>query len=156
MTTLSPRREDLFFPLQQHFDKLFDEFFGPKRRSSFLNSKARSGYPKLDILETDGNFRIEVAVPGVEPGDIKVEVLPDGDQRVMRVSGKMSHDYQFSRETDFIHRELTRAKFQRIVQLPEKVKGDPKAVVKNGMLTLTWRLEKPIEAEVKVSPIKKE
>lgn len=157
MTTLLPRREDFFFPLQKEFDKLFDELFGPKRLPSLLNGvKSRSGYPKLDILVTDGKYRIEVAVPGVEPDDLKIEVLPDGNQRVLRISGRMSHDYQYSNNIDYLFRELTRAKFQRVVRLPDEARGDPEAVIKNGMLTLTWTLEKPLEAEVKLIPIKKE
>lgn len=167
MTHLQPRREDIFFPLQQQFDKVFDELFGPKRLPSLLNSvKSRSGYPKLDILVTDGKYRIEVAVPGVEPDDLKVEIIQDRDSlfgidsvpdRLLRLTGRMSHDYQYSNETDYHHRELTRAKFQRVIRLPEEVKGDPEAVVKNGMLTLTWSLEKkPLEAEAKLIQIKKE
>ena len=157
MTHLVPRREDFFFPLQKEFDKLFDELFGPKRLPSLLNGvKSRSGYPKLDILVTDGKYRIEVAVPGVEPDDLKIEVLPNSDHRLLRLTGRMSHDYQYSNDTDYYYRELTRAKFQRVIRLPDEVKGDPEAVVKNGMLTLTWSLEKPLEAEAKLIPIKKE
>lgn len=167
MANLLPRREDMFFPLQQQFDKLFDELFGPKRLPSLLNGvKSRSGYPKLDILVTDGKYRIEVAVPGVEPDDLKIEVLHDTgtsvfgidapEHRLLRITGRMSHDYQYSNETDYHYRELTRAKFQRVIQLPDEVKGDPEAVFKNGMLTLTWSLEKSSEAEAKLIPIKKE
>lgn len=165
--SLMPRREDFLFPLQKEFDKLFDEFFGPKRLPSLLNSvKSRSGYPKLDILVTDGKFRIEVAVPGVEPDDLRIEILYESDSnrfgidesqsRMVRITGRMSHDYQYPNDTDYVFRELTRAKFQRIVRLPDEVKGDPEAIVKNGMLTLTWKLEKPQEAEAKLVPIKKE
>jgi len=158
MTHLVPRREDFFFPLQKEFDKLFDELFGPKRLPSLLNGvKSRSGYPKLDILVTDGKYRVEVAVPGVEPDDLRIEILPEGNSRLLRLSGRMSHDYQYSNETDYYFRELTRAKFQRVVRLPDEVKGDPEAVVKNGMLTLTWTLEKPLaQDEVKVIPVKQE
>lgn len=161
------RREDLFFPLQQQFDKVFDELFGPKRLPSLLNGvKSRSGYPKLDVLVTGGSYRIEVAVPGVEPGDLEVKIIPEKEeasifgidgssQRLLCISGRMSHDYQCSNGTDFHHRELTRAKFQRVVRLPEEVKGDPEAVIKNGLLTLTWKLEKPLaEEEAKLIPIK--
>jgi HSP20 family molecular chaperone IbpA len=154
---ISPRREDVFFPLQQEFDKLFDELFGPKRLPAFLNSvKSRSGYPKLDILVTDGKFRVEAAVPGVDPDNLKIEIIPDGNHRMLRLVGRMSHDYQYANNTDYLFRELTRAKFQRVILLPDEVKGDPEAVIKNGLLTLTWTLEKPLETEVKLIPVKKE
>lgn len=168
MTHLMPRREDLFFPLQQQFDKVFDELFGPKRLPSFLNSlKVRSGYPKLDILVTDGCFRIEAAVPGVDPDDLKIEIVEESGEtstfgvdspshRLLRLTGRMSHDYQYSNDTDYCFRELTRAKFQRVIRLPDEVKGDPEAVIKNGMLTLTWKLEKPLKPEVRQISLKKE
>lgn len=158
MTHLIPSREDIMFPLQKEFDKLFDTMFGPKRLHSLLNSvKSHSGYPKLDVLVTDGRFRIEAAVPGVTPEDLKVEILPgDHGERVLRISGKMAHDYQYSKDTEYHYRELTRAKFQRVITLPDDAQGDPEAVVQNGMLTLTWLLEKPEpSAEVKVIPITK-
>lgn len=163
-----PRREDIIFPLQQEVDRLFDELFGPKRNLSILNSvKSRSGYPKLDILVTDGRYRIEVAVPGVDPENLKIEILPDEEttvfgvdapkNRLLRISGKMSHDYQSSNNTDYHYRELTRAKFQRVVRLPSEVKGEPEAVLKNGLLTLTWSLEKKSqESEIKLISVKKE
>jgi HSP20 family molecular chaperone IbpA len=131
--------------------------FGPKRLPSLLNSLKHSNYPKLDILVTDGRYRIEVAVPGVVPDDLKVEILPESNgERVLRICGKMSHDYQYSKETEYHFRELTRAKFQRVITLPDYVKGDPDATVQNGMLTLTWQLEQPLaNPEVKQIPIKK-
>jgi HSP20 family molecular chaperone IbpA len=68
----------------------------------------------------------------------------------------MSHDYQYAKDTEYQYRELTRAKFQRAMTLPKEVKGDPEAVVQNGMLTLTWQLEKPQQnTEIKQIPIKK-
>jgi HSP20 family protein len=158
MTHLIPSREAGLFPLQKEFDKLFDELFGPKRLPSILNSiKTHSGYPRLDVLETDQRLRIEAAVPGVEPDDLRVEILPgDHGDRVLRISGKMAHDYQYSKETEYHYRELTRAKFQRVITLPTEAKGEPEAVIKNGMLTLTWELEKPQpSAEVKQISIKK-
>lgn len=156
MTHLVPIREDFLFPLQKEFDKLFDTMFDPKRLPSLLNSvKSHSGYPKLDVLVDNNRFRIEAAVPGVTPEDLKVEILPGSQgERVLRISGKMAHDYQYSKDTEYHYRELTRAKFQRVITLPTDAQGDPEAVVQNGMLTLTWLLEKPKpSAEVRNIPV---
>jgi len=160
MTHLIPRREDLFFPLQKEFDKWFDEFFGSKRFPSLLNSVkgTRSGYPKLDVFVTDSKYRIEAAVPGVNPDDVKVEIIPQSNgERCLRISGKMSHDYQYSNETDYHYKELSRSRFQRVITLPKEVEGDPEAVIKDGMLTLSWELSKKLPAEeTRIIPLKKE
>jgi HSP20 family molecular chaperone IbpA len=158
MTHLVPTREEFMFPLQKELDKLFDTMFDPKRLPALLNNvKTNSGYPRLDILLSDGRYRVEAAVPGVRPDDLRVEILPgDHGERVLRISGKMSHDYLYSNDTIYKHRELTRAKFQRYVALPNEVSGDPEAVIQDGMLTLTWHLEKPEpSAEVRQIPITK-
>lgn len=157
MTHLIPRREDVIFPLQEQFDKLFDEFFGPRRLPSLLNSVKRSGYPKLDVLVTDGKYRVEAAVPGVPENDLLVEIVPqDSGKRLLRISGKMSHDYQYGKDTEYHFRELTRQKFQRVISLPDEVKGEPEAVIKDGLLTLTWSLPHlPPKEEVQVVPLKK-
>lgn len=158
MTYILPRREDMFFPLQAEFDKLFDEFFGSKRFPSIMNGvKTRSGYPKLDVLIVDGQYRIEAAVPGVDPNDLKVEIIPQDGVRCVRISGRISHDYQYSNETDYHHRELTRSRFQRVLALPSDISGDPAAVIKNGMLTLTWTLpKKETDEQSRVIPLIKE
>lgn len=129
----------------------------PRISAATLNNvKSHSSYPKLDILKTDGKYKIEVAVPGVQPNDLKVEILPDNNgERMVRISGKMAHDYQHSKETEFHFRELCRTKFQRVILLPNEVQGDPEAVIQNGMLTLTWQiLLKSNVTDVKQIPIK--
>lgn len=154
MLTLS--REDLFFPLQKQIDKMFDEFFGPKRLPSVLNSvKSHSGYPKLDILVTDGKYRIEVALPGCNSSDVKVDIIPgEATKRCVRISGKMSRDYQYASEMDFHVRELTRAKFQRIIGLPDEVENEPEAKLSNGMLVLTWEFSKKENPKIVNVPVK--
>ena len=42
-------------------------------------------------------------------------------------------------------RELRRSAFERSVYLPNNIAGDPEAIMKNGILKLTWNLpDKPI------------
>lgn len=157
MSHLIPHRSDLFRPIEQHLDKMFDEFFSPQRLPSLLNSvKSRSGYPKLDMLETtSGEFKIECNVAGCNPDDIKVEIIPnDNGHRLLRISGKCNYDHQYDQDTDFYMKEITRSKFRRTIGLPDKVKDDPECTLQNGMLTLAWKVQTSQEPEAKVIPIK--
>lgn len=149
------RREELFAPFEKHFNQLFDKLFGDDGLHSF-RSLSRSGYPKIDVLVTDGRYIVEAAVPGVVADELKVEVLPfeesgvGSKQRMLKISGKMARDYQYSNSINYAVKELRRSHFERSMLLPDDIEGDPEAVLDNGILTLTWQLPKsltPVEAK---------
>jgi len=165
MRSLLNRRETFFAPIEDHFNRLFDQFFGPESLQA-VRSRGRSGYPKLDVVETDKEYVIEFAVPGVDPDALKVEILPeesdgkmfgiDSGRKVLKLSGKMDYEYQYPEGTTFHYKELRRSQFSREVILPEYVTDDPTATYESGILKLVW--SKPEEAkkpEPKQIPITK-
>ena len=106
------RRENAFSHVADEFNRVYDQFFGPDSLHA-VRSKVRSGYPKLDVFETDENYKVEVAVPGVNPDDLKVEILPfetDDAQyenrNVLRLSGKMDYKFQTPDKATFHYKEL--------------------------------------------------
>lgn len=149
-------RDSLFHSIEQEFDQLCDQFF--KTNSILSSVKANNSYPRLDVLKTDKEWLVRVAVPGVsDPESILVEILPD---RVLSIKGQTSSEYKNENSSDYLIRELKTSKFCRMINLPEDIEGDPDAVMKDGILTLSWKLpekqpEKP-EAKTKKIPIKKE
>lgn len=134
-------RDDFFFPIEQQFNKMFDDFFG--KNSSI---KASHGYPKMDVVQEDGNLVVKVAIPGVAPSDIQVEV----QEGTLKISGKMSEEHQSGEGSSYYVKELKKGSFVRHLTLPGWVKSDPEAVLKNGILRLSWALPK----EEKVEPEK--
>ena len=148
----SSMREDFFFPIEQHFNNIWNEFFG----GQMLNSvQGKSGYPKMDILNDETEFTIRAMVAGVAPENVKVEVLPEGR---VRISGKV--EWENHNNEAFYVKELRTSAFSREVQLPESLRNyneDPEASIKDGVLTLKWKLEKKsIAPESRVIEIKKE
>ena len=144
--SLIPNRGDLIFPFEQHFNQLFDDFFSDfgKAKSSL---KARVNYPKMDIFSTGNEYTFQVSVPGLTEDDISVEVTEDQNKtRILKISGKMSDDYE-SEESNYHLKELRRSSFSRAIVLPDELKGDPDATLKNGILELKWVYE-----PVKVGP----
>lgn len=157
---LNPRRDDFFWPFEEHFNKLFNEFFG---EGGLTGVKARSGYPKWDILAEDGRWKIQVALPGLKVDDISVEILPYQDetlgleppqQRLLRISGKMSQSHQSKEGTKYHVKELRRSQFERTLVLPEYVKGEPEATMQDGILTLSWECPEAKVPERKKIPIR--
>jgi HSP20 family molecular chaperone IbpA len=74
--SLIPRRDDFLFPLEQTFDKFFDDFFSSNNLDRI---KGSGGYPKMDVSLTEDAFLVQVAVPGSTSEDVKVEVTPQSE-----------------------------------------------------------------------------
>jgi HSP20 family molecular chaperone IbpA len=146
-------RDNFFFPIEQEFDRLLTDFFGDKRSLNKLRGK--SGYPKMDIVAEKDRWAIRAAIPGVDPKDVKVEIMPESNS--VRVSGEMATEYKSPEGSHYMVAELHKSRFSREVVLPDFIEGDPEAEIKDGILTLTWKtvvkepeIPKPKIIEVKV------
>jgi len=107
-----------------------------------------SWMPRVDIAETDKEFRITADVPGVKPEDIKVEIA--GDNLIL--SGKSAEEKEEKGET--WHRvERKGGSFYREFELPKGADVDKiEAMTKNG--TLKVKIEKKPEAQSKTIEVK--
>jgi HSP20 family protein len=132
-------REDLFFPIEQHFNQIFNEFFGKNSLNSVVS---KSGYPKMDVGVEGSQFVVRAALPGLEEKDVQVELTPE---RVLRIAGQMSEEFQSPEGSRYWAKELRRSQFLREVALPKDLEGDPVATMKAGILTLSWDLPKKPE-----------
>jgi len=147
---LSPRRVDFFSEVSRDLDQVWNEVFG----SSYLNGKKSKGYPALDALRSEDSLTIQYAVPGVKLEDLTVEVSSDEKGRFLAVSGGLSAEYRHQ-EDHYQIRELSSKEFRRVVRLPEDVlEEEPVAVLKDGVLRLTFRTIKDQEPEPKTKKIK--
>ena len=137
-------KDSLFHSIEQEFDSFFDQFFNS---DSILSSvKSNNSYPKLDLLKTEKELLIRVAVPGIsDPEAITVEISPE---KVLSITGQTSSDYKNENSSDYILRELKTSKFCRMLHLPKEVEGDPEAILKDGILTLSWPLPEPEQPEL--------
>lgn len=130
-------RDDFFAPIEDHFNKVLDNFF----ENPVLDSvKSSFGYPKLDASVEEDKFIVRAAIPGSTNENINVEVLPDGV--TVRLSGEMGKEYK-SEKANYYVKELHKSRFSREFTLPEGTKGEPTAELKNGILTLTWQYDVP-------------
>jgi HSP20 family molecular chaperone IbpA len=132
-------REDFFFPIEQHFNQIFNDFFGKNSLNSVV---AKSGYPKMDVGVEGTQFVVRVALPGLEEKDVQVELTPE---RILRIGGQMSDEFQSPEGSRYWAKELRKSEFLREVALPKDLEGDPSAMMKAGILTLSWDLPKKPE-----------
>ena len=137
-----------FFPA---IPSLFDDFFDRDWLDSTVASWRVPGatLPAVNVMETDGDFRIEVAAPGMKRGDFKVEL----DNNVLTISSEREgRTEEKDSNGNYTRREFSYQSFQRSFALPEnKVQGDKiSARYSEGILYVTV----PKSEEAKVKPAK--
>lgn len=126
------RRNDVF----PRMTSLFDDFFANDGRNWGLNnfSATNTTLPAVNIKETGEAFEVEMAAPGMNKDDFKIEL--DGNQLTIS-SEKQTHDEQKDGDR-YTRREFSYQSFQRVFQLPKDVVDSDKigARYENGVLHL--------------------
>ena len=110
------------------------ESFG--NREDFFGSRLFDGdlmVPAVNIKETKSDFEIEVAAPGFEKKDFKLDI----EDNVLIISAENNKETQDEKE-NYTRKEFSHSSFSRSFSLPEMVKEeDIKAYYENGLLHLT-------------------
>jgi len=110
----------------------FDDFL-TKDLSEWMNL-GREGYvPRVNIVETNDDFRVEMAAPGMKKDDFQVEL----DNDVLTISSDNVKQEPAEGER-YARREFSYHAFKRSFHLPNTVAVDKiEANYQNGLLRLT-------------------
>lgn len=150
MTLLGKNRTSLpvqvsdFFNTGTMFPSVFDW-----QRDLFNFGKENFMLPDANIIENDKDFKIELAAPGLEKNDFKVEV----DNGVLTVSAEKREESNEEKK-NYRRREFSYQSFSRSFSLPENSLSDKiDAKYDNGILHLTLpkkevSIKKPTEIKV--------
>ena len=108
-------------------DSFFDRFY------TDTNSGTRSAFvPKTDIAETDNEFEIQLAVPGMQKEDFKVD-LKNG---LLTISGERKFDKEETGK-NFYSIQTEYGNFSKSFQLPEDVVAKKiEATYESGILNV--------------------
>jgi HSP20 family protein len=124
---------------------LFDDFL---TRDLFdgWNSEG-SNVPRVNIVETNDEFVVEMAAPGREKEDFQVEL----DNDMLTISSEVSDNVENSNGQSFTRKEFSYRSFRRSFYLPNSVEADKiEAKYKDGILKLVI----PKKEEAKKKPAK--
>ncbi|MCK0152986.1 Hsp20 family protein [Alcanivorax sp. S6407] len=131
-------------PLFRHsvgFDR-FDELL-----DAALRADQSSGYPPYDIIrESDGRYRIVMAVAGFRRSDIEITV----QENELRIRGGLAD--QDDQERTWLHRGIARRAFERTFKLADHVEVDS-AGLDDGLLTVTLNRVVPEEKKPRIIPV---
>ncbi len=119
---------------------LFDEFFNGNLLPNYIEEGAWKSSPAVNIYETNEKFEIEIAAPGLEKEDFKIDLKND----YLLVYSEKKDKKEEKEKGKVVRSEFRYSSFQRSFALPKDVEiNDIKATHKNGILTIT--LPKKVE-----------
>ena len=113
------------------FDDLFNELYSLP--TSFLSKSGMDLSPRIDISETDSEYKIEAELPGINQKEIDVKI----DNNILTIKGK-KEDVKEEKEKNYHLRERYYGAFQRSISLPNNIEPEKiKASFENGVLNIS-------------------
>ena len=126
----------------------------PSIFNDFLNNdwmvKANPTAPAINVIETEKEYKVEVAAPGMKKEDFQIHINEDNDLVISmeKKTESTEGDKEGKKESRYLRREFSYSKFQQTMILPDNVdKEKISAAVENGVLSV--QLPKISEEEVK-------
>lgn len=111
---------------------VLDDIFGNDWWSESLNNALTSTRPAVNIAETDQEYRVELAAPGLVKQDFKIDL----HKNVLTISSEKEVSNEENSE-NFMRKEFSYNSFKRSFTLPDTVNAEKiKAEQSNGILTV--------------------
>ena len=138
------KRNSYFNPLPTLFDDFFNRDVFNWNNSNF--SDTNTTIPAVNIKETTENYEVEVAAPGMNKKDFKIEL----DGNVLSITSQRSNQREERDEEKYYRKEFSYQSFQRTFNLQKEVVDveNIQAKYENGLLHLVI----PKKEEAKQKP----
>ena len=136
-------KKNLFWPSTTSVDDFLSE--------NFLSwpgmNNGNFSVPRVNIMETDEDFQVELAAPGMKREDFNIEL--DNDNLI--ISSERSQNKE-DKDSNYARREFSYESFRRSFYLPNTVEADQiEAKYQDGLL----RLVIPKKEEAKRKPARR-
>ncbi len=110
------------------------EVFGDFFDNDFM-ARANATAPAINVKESDKEYTVEVAAPGMKKDDFNVSIDKDGNLRLHLESKQEKKDED--KKSHYLRREFSYSKFEQSLLLPDDVDKEKIAAhVENGVLTI--------------------
>ncbi|MEE0699605.1 MAG: Hsp20/alpha crystallin family protein [Bacilli bacterium] len=109
---------------RNYFGDIFDDFM----------PAVKEGSMKCDIYEKDGDYHIEMDVPGFNKDEIKIEAKKD---YLTVTAEKSSEKNEEDKDKNYLHRERSYGKYQRSFYLQDLDSERVNAEFNNGVLSIS-------------------
>jgi len=119
---------------------LFDEFLNGSLLPNYIEEGAWKSTPAVNIYETNEKFEIEIAAPGLEKEDFKIDLKDE----TLTVYSEKKDKKEEKEKGKVVRSEFRYSSFQRSFALPKDIDANAiNATHKNGVLIV--ELPKKVE-----------
>ena len=124
---------------------LVEEFLNDELFPKFFDAESRCSIPAVNIVENKDEYRIDVAAPGLNKEDFKIQL----ENNVLNVSSEKEEKRE-EKDERIMRKEFSYCSFNRSFTLPMTVNSEKiKAIHKDGILQIV--IPKKEEAREKPS-----
>lgn len=110
---------------------IFNDFFGNE-----WMEKVNTNSPAINILETENEYKVEVAAPGLTKDDFKISLGEDNELTVS-MEKKQEHNNE-KKNGRYLRREFSYTQFRQTMILPDNIDKDKiEAKVEHGILNIS-------------------
>ena len=129
--------------------EVFNDFFD----TDFMG-RANATAPAINVKESDGEYTVELAAPGLKKEDFNVNIDRDGNLHI-HMESKAEHKDE-DKKSHYLRREFSYSKYEQKLLLPDDVDKDRiEAKVNDGVLTVNLpKVEKLPEKTMKQIEVK--
>lgn len=121
-----------FSRLRTEIDRLFGDFGDRSLAGNIGRRLSEFAGPALELKESDGEYRLNVEVPGMKADEIDIRVS-DG---ILRVKGEHKEEKE-EKDKGYLFSERHYGSFERAIELPKSIDSDKiSAECKDGLLTV--------------------
>ena len=131
--------------MPEEFNDFFDTDFMPR-----VNATA----PAINVKESEKDYTVELAAPGLSKDDFTVNVDNDGNLHI-KIENK-SNKKEEDKKSHYLRREFSYSKYEQTLLLPDDVEKEKiAATVNNGVLTVDLpKIEKKEEKTARQIDVK--
>mgnify|MGYP003290776802 FL=1 len=125
---------------------MFDDFFDNE-----WMKKTNATAPAINVIESDTEYKVEVAAPGMNKEDFNIHVDESGN--LVIAMEKKSEKKEEDKKSRYLRREFSYTKFQQTLILPEDVVKDTiNASMNDGVLNIELPRKTP-EAKSNITKV---
>lgn len=134
-------------------NSIFDAFFQPfLMEDEKIKKSVRNFQLRYNIIESEESFSIELAVPGLQKNDIKMDIVSDTLTVSHAVTKEETEGSAAQSKPNYLKHTFDYSGFEKSFKLPKNIDNNNiSATYLNGVLSILLPKKEHVKKEIKIS-----